>query len=134
MPPTIIVTKGVTRISSLVSLETNLPHSISSIAIIQTAKGPPAPPSALAAKPTAKVENNTSGGACKANALLTAIAGPATDLAYVPIVTTHPQSPRNAVHEVGIRTPTCCPSVLLIVPLKSAATQPCPLAPIASPP
>ena len=72
--PTRIVTRGVTRISTLVSLETALPHSAAMTAMNRTARGPPAPlpplsvvlPSALAAYPTVARENRTRGGACSA--------------------------------------------------------------------
>ena len=71
--PTRIVTTGVTRISTLVSLETALPNSAAMIAIKRTARGPPAPappdrvvlPRALAAYPTVASENSTRGGACR---------------------------------------------------------------------
>ena len=60
--PTPMVTSGVTRMSTLVSLEMALPNSDAIIAIKRTAKGPPAPPNAFAAKPTVIMENRTSGG------------------------------------------------------------------------
>lgn len=50
--PAPIVTSGVTRISIFVSLLTALPSSAARIATNSTAKGPPAPPSAFAEKPT----------------------------------------------------------------------------------
>ena len=49
--------------STFVSLETALPHSAATMAMSSTASGPPAPPSALAAQPTALRENSTIGGA-----------------------------------------------------------------------
>ena len=64
--PIPMVTRGVTRISTLVSLETALPNSAAMIATNSTASGPPAPPRALAAKPTVIMENSTSGGLCSA--------------------------------------------------------------------
>lgn len=64
--PASIVAVGVTRISTFVSLETNLPTSLATIAIRYTAKGPPAPPNSFAEAPTAINENNTSCGACNA--------------------------------------------------------------------
>ena len=64
--PIRIVTAGVTRISTLVSLLTAFPHSAATMAIIKTARGPPAPPSALAAQPTAAREKRTMGGAWRA--------------------------------------------------------------------
>ena len=64
--PTNIVTAGVTRISTLVSFETALPHSAAMIAMTSTASGPPAPPSAFAAQPTAASENSTIGSALSA--------------------------------------------------------------------
>ena len=64
--PASIVAAGVTRISTFVSLETNLPTSLATIAIRYTAKGPPAPPNSFAEAPTAINENNTSCGACNA--------------------------------------------------------------------
>ena len=60
--PTQMVTSGVTSISTLVSFEIALPHSAAMIATKSTASGPPAPPRALAAKPTEIIENSTSGG------------------------------------------------------------------------
>ena len=54
--PTRIVTAGVTRISTFVSLLTALPHSAAMMAMTNTANGPPAPPSAFAAQPTAARE------------------------------------------------------------------------------
>ena len=64
--PTKIVTAGVTKMSIFVSLLTALPHSAARIAMMRTASGPPAPPSALAAQPTAAREKSTIGGACSA--------------------------------------------------------------------
>ena len=64
--PTKIVTSGVTRMSILVSLLTALPASAARMATNSTARGPPAPPSALEAKPTVIRLNSTSGGACSA--------------------------------------------------------------------
>ena len=64
--PTPMVTRGVTRISILVSLETALPNSAAMMAIKRTASGPPAPPSVSAAKPTVVMEKSTSGGHCSA--------------------------------------------------------------------
>ena len=64
--PIKMVTPGVTRISTLVSLLTILPHSAAMMAMISTAKGPPAPPSALAAQPTAAREKSTMGSAFSA--------------------------------------------------------------------
>ena len=66
LTPTKIVTAGVTKISTLVSLLTILPHSAATMAMMRTAKGPPAPPSALAAQPTAARENRTIGSAFRA--------------------------------------------------------------------
>ena len=64
--PASTVAAGVTIISTFVSLETNLPTSLATIAIRYTAKGPPAPPNSFAEAPTAINENNTSCGACNA--------------------------------------------------------------------
>ena len=47
--PRPIVTIGVTRMSSFVSLLTALPNSAATIVISRTARGPPAPPSLSAA-------------------------------------------------------------------------------------
>ena len=47
--PTRIVTMGVTRMSTFVSLLTALPNSAATIAVTSTASGPPAPPMALVA-------------------------------------------------------------------------------------
>ena len=46
--PAKMVTSGVTRMSTLVSLLTALPSSDATMAMTSTASGPPAPPSALA--------------------------------------------------------------------------------------
>ena len=64
--PMMMVTAGVTRRSILVSLLTALPNSAAMMAMISTASGPPAPPSALEAQPTAAREKSTMGGACRA--------------------------------------------------------------------
>ena len=64
--PTPIVTSGVTRMSTFVSFETNIPNSAEMIATKRTARGPPAPPRAFEAKPTVAIENRTSGEACRA--------------------------------------------------------------------
>ena len=47
--PTRMVTMGVTRMSTLVSLLTALPNSAATMATKSTARGPPAPPRALQA-------------------------------------------------------------------------------------
>ena len=60
--PTPIVTSGVTKMSMRVSPATALPTSAARMATNRTASGPPAPPSALDAKPTVISENSTSGG------------------------------------------------------------------------
>ena len=57
--PTPIVTSGVTRISTFVSFETSFPISAEMMAIISTAKGPPASPSALAANHRKKNKGRT---------------------------------------------------------------------------
>ena len=64
--PTKMVTAGVTKMSIFVSLLTALPHSAARIAMMSTASGPPAPPSALAAQPTAAREKSTIGSALSA--------------------------------------------------------------------
>ena len=64
--PTAIVTNGVIKISILVSLDTALPASAAIIATKSTAKGPPAPPRALEAKPTVIKEKSTRGGHLRA--------------------------------------------------------------------
>ena len=46
--PEKMVTSGVTRMSTLVSLLTALPSSEATMAMMRTASGPPAPPRALA--------------------------------------------------------------------------------------
>ncbi len=62
-PPVSSVTNGVTRISTRVFLETARPASAAAMAMKKTARGPPAPPSVLAAYPTAAEEKMTSGAA-----------------------------------------------------------------------
>ena len=64
--PTAMVTKGVTRMSTFVSLETAFPASAAMMAMTSTAKGPPAPPRPLDALPTAIREKRTRGGQCSA--------------------------------------------------------------------
>ena len=118
-PPTNIVTKGVTIMSTLVFFETNLPHSAATIVMKRTARGPPAPPSELAAKPTAAEENITRGSLQSVYATAIAMAGPATLWAYPPIWARNPQC--------GIM-----PSALKIVPIRSEAKSPSAIAPIAS--
>ena len=76
--PTIIVTKGVTIISTLVFLLTRFPTSAATIAITKTAKGPPAPPVTFAPEPTAAKENKTKAGTCIAYPIPIAIAAPTT--------------------------------------------------------
>ena len=117
--PIVIVTKGVTIMSILVSLETALPNSAATIVTSNTARGPPAPPSVLAAPPTATSENNTNGGQCSAYPMATAIAGPVAAFAYPPILT-------------STSIPNCSPSVAIIVPISSEANNPCAIAPRAS--
>ena len=84
--PTPIVTRGVTRMSIFVSLETAFPNSAAMIATKRTAKGPPAPPSALAENPTAAMEKRTSGGHFSANPMAIAMAGPLMADAIPPTV------------------------------------------------
>ncbi len=60
--PLPIVTSGVTSMSTFVSFDTAFPTSAEIMEIISTARGPPAPPSAFAEKPTVISENKTSGG------------------------------------------------------------------------
>ena len=79
--PTQIVTKGVTIISIFVSFETNLPNSAAKMDTTKTARGPPAPPSSLAAIPTAARENKTKGGHCKASPIEIAMAAPVAPFA-----------------------------------------------------
>ena len=64
--PTRIVTIGVTRMSTFVSLLTALPNSAATTAVTSTASGPPAPPMAFVAKPTGTREKSTIAGACSA--------------------------------------------------------------------
>ena len=64
--PTEIVTSGVTSISILVSFDIIFPASEAIISTKSTASGPPAPQSALDAKPTVISENSTSGGVASA--------------------------------------------------------------------
>ena len=85
-----MVTRGVTRISILVSLETAFPNSAAMIATKRTAKGPPAPPSALAANPTVAMEKRTSGGHFSAYPMATAMAGPLMAEAIPPTVYSTP--------------------------------------------
>ena len=77
---------GVTKMSIFVSLETNLPHSTATMATKYTASGPPAPPMALAAKPTGISENSTMPGAPRAMPMATAIPGPTIAEARPPMV------------------------------------------------
>ena len=70
------VTMGVTRMSTFVSLLTALPISLARIATNSTARGPPAPPMKLVAKPTGIREYSTRGGASSARPMATAMPGP----------------------------------------------------------
>ena len=74
--PQRMVTMGVTRMSIFVSLLTALPISEAMMATNSTARGPPAPPMALVAKPTGIRENSTIGGAFSARPMATAMPGP----------------------------------------------------------
>ena len=56
------------------------------IAMKRTESGPPAPPNALAAKPTEIMEKRTRGGAWSAYAIAQAIAGPLIATARPPTV------------------------------------------------
>ena len=76
--PVIIVTRGVTMMSTFVFLDTSRPASAAIIAITRTASGPPAPPVIFAAEPTAASENITSIGTPSASPIATAIAAPTT--------------------------------------------------------
>ena len=84
--PTRIVTMGVTRISTRVSFDTIFPHSAAAMVTKNTANGPPAPPMALAAKPTGIRENSTRLGHCSAAPTATAIPGPTKAEANPPTV------------------------------------------------
>ena len=84
--PTSTVTMGVTKMSTLVSLETSLPHSAAMMAMTSTARGPPAPPKTLVAYPTGTREKSTNGEACKAEPMATAMAGPTIREARPPMV------------------------------------------------
>ena len=84
--PTSTVTMGVTRMSTLVSLDTSFPHSAAPMATKYTASGPPAPPMALAANPTGIRENSTMDGQCRAKPMATAIPGPTIAEARPPMV------------------------------------------------
>ena len=84
--PTPMVTMGVTRRSTLVSLETAFPISAEMIATNSTARGPPAPPRALEANPTVIREKSTSGGQWSAYPMAVAMAGPLMAEARPPTV------------------------------------------------
>ncbi len=74
--PTRTVTMGVTKMSIFVSLDTSLPHSAATMATKYTDRGPPAPPMALAAKPTGIREKRTRDGQWSAKPMATAMPGP----------------------------------------------------------
>ena len=84
--PAKMVTMGVTRMSTLVSLLTSLPHSAAKMATKYTASGPPAPPKLLAAKPTGIKLNSTRGGAARALPMAMAMPGPTIAEAKPPMV------------------------------------------------
>ena len=84
--PTSIVTIGVTRMSTFVSLYTALPNSAATTAVTSTASGPPAPPIWFVAKPTAAREKSTIPGACSTCPMAIAIAGPTISDAQPPRV------------------------------------------------
>ena len=71
--PDTMVTVGVTRISTFVSLDTSLPSSAAITAHISVPKGPPR---LLAPTPTAHRLKSTSGGALSASPMATAMLGP----------------------------------------------------------
>ena len=116
-----MVTAGVTRRSTRVSLETAFPASAARMARKSTASGPPAPPMALAACPTAAREKSTRGGAWRAYPMATAIAGADMAEAKPPISTRKGR-------------PSCWPRVLMMVPMSSEQNSPCAMAPRASMP
>ena len=117
--PPMMVTAGVTMMSTFVSFDTAFPSSEATMAMTSTASGPPAPPASLAAKPTAASENSTRGGVRSAYPMAMAMAGPATLLANVPIWL------KNA-------SPDRSPTVVRIVPIRSDANKPCAMADSAS--
>ena len=121
--PTASVTKGVTRMSTLVSLDTALPHSAATTVMSSTASGPPEPPSTLALAPTVTMEKSTKGGACSASAMATAMAAPTTSVVLAKAPTCTKKS-----------MPSCWPSVSKMVPISSDANRPCAMAPSASMP
>ena len=61
--PAVMVTPGVTRMSTRVSLDTSLP---SSVAMMVDTKAPTGPPRVLPAIPTVAAENSTNWGAWRA--------------------------------------------------------------------
>lgn len=114
----------------MVSLETAFPNSDASIATKKTASGPPAPPSAFAAKPTGIRENNTIGGQRSAYPMAQAMAGPLIADASAPTVYSVPPTVATGDVSHGIRN--CSPTVLMMVPISREQNSPCAMAPIAS--
>ena len=130
--PTAIVTSGVTRISTRVSLETALPASAARIATKSTASGPPAPPSAFEAKPTVISEKSTRGGQRSAQPIAVAMAGPDIAEARPPTVYSVPAI--VATGEVRKARWSCAPMVLMMVPIRREQKSPCAIAASASMP
>ena len=120
--PTSVVTMGVTRISIFVSLLTIFPASAAIMATNSTARGPPACPRALQAYPTVARENRTSGGACRAYPMATAMAAPLIKEAIPPMVYPTPL----IVISWAVRKPTWnwFPIVFRIVPISREQNSP----------
>ena len=114
--PLIITTDGVTRMSTLVSLETSFP---SSVLMTVATYAPTGPPNALPAIPQTVAENKTREGACSEYAIATPIAAPVACLAYFAI------SSRNGMFNLS-------PNVVNIVPINNEANKPNAIAPRAS--
>ena len=119
--PTKIVTAGVTIISTFVFLLTRQPSSAAIIAITKTARGPPAPPVTFAAAPTATRLKSTRAGTPIAKPIPIAIAAPTT----WPSVAKFPASTKNWKTGLTESLKSCCPSVLMIVPINNEAKSPC---------
>ena len=114
--PKMMVTPGVTTISSRVSLDTSLP---SSVATTVATSAPTGPPRVLPAMPTVAAEKSTSCGAFKAWAMATPRAAPVALLAYWAIT-------------LKLSICSCCPRVSKMVPMSSEAKSPKAIAPRAS--
>ena len=91
-----------------------------------TLSGPPAPPMALAAKPTGIREKSTRDGQCRAKPMATAIPGPTMAEHSPPMVYFTAPSPEPMETMAFCRKPmaNCWPMVLRMVPTSRVQNRP----------